>query len=136
ETFVAVHRVEGLDPGCYHYDPHGRVLRQIRFRNLVEEVQYLCLNQDLGGQACAVIFHTADLPKAIARWGDRAYRYMHLDAGHLGQRLNLAAVHLGLGASGIGGFFDDEVNELLGIPPAEAVVYITTIGVPSMRGQA
>ena len=55
---------------------------------------------------------------------------MHLDAGQLGQRLNVAAIALGLGASGIGGFYDDEVNEALGIPEEEAVVYITTLGRP------
>ena len=66
----------------------------------------------------------------FARWGDRAYRYLHLDAGHLGQRLNLAAIYLRLGVSGIAGFFDDHVNDVLGIPPDEAVLYITTIGQP------
>lgn len=52
-----------------------------------------------------------------------------MDAGHLGQRLNLAAIHLRLGVSGIGGFFDDHVNEVLGIPTDEAVLYITTLAV-------
>jgi nitroreductase len=54
-----------------------------------------------------------------------------MDAGHLGQRLNLAAVHLNLGVSGIGGFFDDQVNELLSIPNDEAVLYITVLGRPA-----
>ena len=62
--------------------------------------------------------------------GDRAYRYLHMDAGHLGQRLNLAAIYLDLGVSGIGGFFDNQVNEVLGIPADEAVIYITTLGRP------
>jgi SagB-type dehydrogenase family enzyme len=70
------------------------------------------------------------LKKAVTKQGDRAYRYLHMDAGHLGQRLNLAAIHLGLGVSGIGGFFDDQVNEVLGIPTDEAVLYITTLGRP------
>jgi hypothetical protein len=35
---------------------------------------------------------------------------------------------LGLGASGIAGFFDDQVNDVLGIPNTEAVLYITTLG--------
>lgn len=74
------------------------------------------------------MFHTADLRAAVAECGDRVYRYLHMDAGHLGQRLNLAAIHLGLGVSGIAGFFDDQVNEVLGIPADEAVLYITTLG--------
>ena len=48
-----------------------------------------------------------------------------LDGGAVGGRRE------GLGASGIGGFFDDQVTDLLGIPMEQAVVYITTIGVPA-----
>ncbi|MBE9117897.1 SagB/ThcOx family dehydrogenase [Lusitaniella coriacea LEGE 07157] len=130
ETFVVVLGVTGLEEGCYYYAPKAQELRQIRFKNFRQEVHYLCLGQDLGRDASAVVFHTADLQRAIARYGDRVYRYLHMDAGHLGQRLNLAAIHLDLGVSGIGGFFDDRVNEVLGIPIDEAVIYITTLGRP------
>ena len=80
----------------------------------------------MGRDAAAVVFHTADLKSAITQYGDHVYRYLHMDAGHLGQRLNLAAIHLNLGVSGIGGFFDDLVNEVLGIPVDEAVIYVTS----------
>jgi SagB-type dehydrogenase family enzyme len=133
ETFIAVSGVTGLDDGCYYYAPRAQELRQIRFKNFCQELHYLCLGQDLGRDAAAVLFHTADLRAAVAAYGDRVYRYLHLDAGHLGQRLNLAAIHLGLGVSGIGGFFDDQVNEVLGIPADEAVLYITTLGRPRSR---
>jgi SagB-type dehydrogenase family enzyme len=128
ETFVAVSGVTGLEEGCYYYAPKAQELRQIRFKNFRRELHFLCLGQELGRDAAAVVFHTADLQKAVARYGDRVYRYLHMDAGHLGQRLNLAAIRLNLGASGIGGFFDDQVNEVLGIPQDEAVIYITTLG--------
>lgn len=130
ETFVAISGVTGLDEGCYYYAPKAQELRQIRFKNFRRELHYLCLGQELGRDASVVLFHTADLKKAVAKYGDRAYRYLHLDAGHLGQRLNLAAIYLTLGVSGIGGFFDQQVNEVLGIPPDEAVLYITTLGRP------
>ncbi len=133
ETFVAVSGVEGLEAGCYYYAPKAQELRQIRFKNFRRELHYLCLGQDLGRDAGAIIFHTADLEKAVEKYGDRVYRYLHLDAGHLGQRLNLAAIHLKLGVSGIGGFFDDQVNEVLGIPEDEAVIYITTLGRPKYQ---
>jgi SagB-type dehydrogenase family enzyme len=133
ETFVAVSGVTDLEEGCYYYAPKAQELRQIRFKNFRRELYYLCLGQELGRDASAVVFHTADLKKAVAKVGDRAYRYLHMDAGHLGQRLNLAAIHLDLGVSGIGGFFDNQVNEVLGIPPDEAVLYITTLGRPKQR---
>lgn len=130
ETFIAISGVDGLEEGCYYYAPSAQELRQIRFKNFRRELHRLCLGQDLGRDAAAVIFHTADLEKAVEVYGDRAYRYLHLDSGHLGQRLNLAAIRLGLGVSGIAGFFDDQVNEVLGIPADEAVLYITTLGRP------
>jgi SagB-type dehydrogenase family enzyme len=133
QTFIAVSQVEGLEEGCYYYAPQSQELRQIRFKNFRQELHYLCLGQDLGRDASAVIFQTADLQQAVNCWGDRAYRYLHMDAGHLGQRLNLAAIALDLGVSGIGGFFDDQVNEVLGIPADEAVLYITTLGKPYSR---
>ena len=131
ETFIAVSGVEGLEEGCYYYAPKAQELRQIRFKNFRTELHYLCLGQELGRDAGAVIFHTADLQMAVQKHGDRVYRYLHLDAGHLGQRLNLAAIRLDLGVSGIAGFFDDRVNEVLGIPEDEAVLYITTLGRPA-----
>jgi SagB-type dehydrogenase family enzyme len=130
ETFIAVSGVTDLEEGCYYYAPKAQELRQIRFKNFRSALHMLCLQQNLGRDAAVVLFHTADLKKAVAQYGDRGYRYLHMDAGHLGQRLNLAAVRLGLGVSGIAGFFDDAVNEVLGIPIDEAVLYITTLGRP------
>jgi len=133
QTFIAVSGVIGLEDGCYYYAPQTQELRQIRFKNFRRELHYLCLGQELGRDAAAIVFHTADLEEAVSKYGDRVYRYLHMDAGHLGQRLNLAAIQLDLGASGIGGFFDDQVNEVLGIPSDEAVIYITTLGSPRKR---
>ena len=132
ETFIAVSGVTGLEEGCYYYAPKAQELRQIRFKNFRRELHFLCLGQNLGRDAGAVIFQTADLNEAVARYGDRVYRYLHMDAGHLGQRLNLAAIRLDLGVSGIGGFFDDQVNQVLGIPEEEAVIYLTTLGRPRL----
>ncbi len=129
-TFVAVLAVEGLAAGVYYYAPHSNELRLLKAGCSRDAVQFLCLGQELGGDATVVVFHTADLQRAVKRQGERAYRYLHLDAGMLGERLDLAALSEGLGASGIGGFFDDQVTDLLGIPAEQAVVYITTLGVP------
>ena len=133
ETFVAASNVEALESGCYYYAPQAQELRQIRFNQFHEDLHFLCLGQKLGRDAGAVIFHTANLTAAVKKYGERAYRYLHMDAGHLGQRLNLAATRRNLGVSGIAGFFDDQVNELLSIPAEEAVLYITTVGRKPLR---
>ena len=131
ETFVVVNAVEDLEPGVYYFAPGFIELLKVRQRDVKREIFHLSLGQELARDASAVVIHTADLDAATERYGTRAYRYLHLDAGHIGERLNVAAIKMGLGVSGIGGFFDDEVNELLGIPEKELCVYITCLGRPA-----
>ena len=87
------------------------------------------LEQQIFVNAAAAVVHTADLPRAVQRYGDRAYRLLGLDAGHVGERLNLALLKEGVGVSGCGGYFDDEMNRLLRIPESQAVIYITSLGI-------
>jgi len=142
ETYLIVQKVIGLPAGAYRLAPRGALQNplqgapnRMRLTRLMSgdfrpQTQHFCLGQALARDAAVVVVHVAHLKVALARYGDRAYRYLHLDAGHIGQRLNLAAVHRGLGASGIGGFYDDEVNGLLGLSLDHIVVYVTTLGRP------
>ncbi len=130
KSYLIINNVEGLEPGCYSFVSEQKTLKQIRFKELTEEAHRICLSQDLGRDCSVLLIHTVNLDKAVDIYGERAYRYLHTDAGNIGQRANLAAMKLGLGASGIGGFFDDMVNEVLGISTNDAILYITTLGVP------
>jgi SagB-type dehydrogenase family enzyme len=72
-----------------------------------------------------------DFEKATQIYGDRGYRYVHFEAGAIGQRMYLAAEALGLRATGIGAFFDDEVHKYLSIAPEQGqVVYHFAVGYP------
>ena len=133
-TYLVATRVEGLPPGIYRYDPEAAKLHLRREGNFQNELWNICLGQDLGRNPAAAVIHVADLPACADRYGDRAYRYLHLDAGHLGQRINLAAVSRDTGVSGIGGFFDDEVNTLLEIPERMSTLYITLLGPTASSG--
>jgi len=46
----------------------------------------------------------------------------------IGQRFQLAANALGLGACGIGGFFDDDMAKLLDLPATDLILYPVTLG--------
>ncbi|MEP6963314.1 MAG: nitroreductase family protein, partial [Acidobacteriota bacterium] len=62
---------------------------------------------------------------------DRGYRYVYFEAGAIGQRLYLAAEALGLRATGIGAFFDQEVHRYLSLTPEQGqAVYHFAIGHP------
>jgi len=130
ETYLVIQNVTGLRAGVYHYQPIPHELHLLLEGDFIQKTWHFCLGQELARDAAALLIHTAHLKEALGKHGNRAYRYLHLDAGHLGERVNLAAIRLGLGVSGIGGFYDDEVNALLGLTLEQIVVYITTLGQP------
>jgi SagB-type dehydrogenase family enzyme len=52
-----------------------------------------------------------------------------MDAGHLGQSLYLAATALNLGCCTVGAFFDEEMDQLMGIDGKEEItVYLGVVG--------
>jgi nitroreductase len=72
-----------------------------------------------------------DFHSAVHAHGNRCYRYVHFEAGAIGQRLYLAAEALKLGATGIGAFYDEEVHRYLNLAPEQGqVVYHFAIGHP------
>jgi SagB-type dehydrogenase family enzyme len=127
--YLYVHRVDDLEPGVYRYWPHPGELERIRLGDQRVAAAGLSLGQNLAGNACVAFSMIADLDRAAACHGDRGYRYAHFEAGAIGQRLYLAAEALGLGATGIGAFFDDEVHRYLGLTSGQ-VVYHFAIGYP------
>jgi SagB-type dehydrogenase family enzyme len=106
-------------------------LEQIRSGDQRVAAAGLSLGQDLAGNACVAFSMIADLDRAARSHGDRGYRYVHFEAGAIGHRLYLAAEALGLGATGIGAFFDDEVHHYLNLVSGQRqVVYHFAIGYP------
>ena len=71
------------------------------------------------------------LERAAEIAGDRGYRYVHFEAGAIGHWLYLAAEALGLGATGIGAFYDSKVHDYLKLRPEHGqVVYHFAVGYP------
>jgi SagB-type dehydrogenase family enzyme len=131
QLYLYVHRVDGLQPGVYRLWPEHTELEPIRSGDQRVAAAGLSLGQDLAGNACAAFSMIGDLDRACRAHGDRGYRYVHFEAGAIGHRLYLAAEALGLGATGIGAFYDDEVHRYLNLTPQQGqVVYHFAIGYP------
>jgi len=87
--------------------------------------QLMCID------APAVLIWTGVFERSKWKYGQRAYRYVYLEAGHVAQNLAAAATSVGLGSCQIGAFFDDEINNVLGIDGVEeSVLYLSVAGHP------
>jgi SagB-type dehydrogenase family enzyme len=131
QVYLYAHRIDGLEPAVYRHWPHDAELEPIRRGDQRVAAAGLSLGQDLAGNACVAFSMIGDLDRAVALHGDRGYRYVHFEAGGIGQRLYLAAEAYGLAATGIGAFYDEEVHRYLDLKPKQGqVVYHFAIGYP------
>lgn len=112
--YLHVHRIRGLEPGVYRWHTAEHRLEQLHRGNVERVAAYLSLEQQLAGNACFAISMIADLEAAAHLFGNRGYRYVHFEAGAIGQRLYVGAEALGWNSTGIGAFYDDEVHRYLG----------------------
>jgi SagB-type dehydrogenase family enzyme len=129
ETYVVVNDVHALEPGIYHYFPLQHSLEVLRKGDYSNAVAHAALDQRMAKNAGAVLIWTAVLERCTWKYRQRAFRYIYLDAGHIGQNVALAAEGMGLGACAIGALYDDEVNELVGADgEEETAVYMTCVG--------
>lgn len=131
QLYLYVHRVTDLPPGVYRYWPAQHELEMIRQGDQRLVAAALSLGQNLAGNACVAFSMIGDFESAANIHGDRGVRYVHFEAGAIGQRMYLAAEALGLRATGIGAFFDNEVHRYLNLAPEQGqVVYHFAIGYP------
>lgn len=129
EIYAVVHRVEGLEPGVYHYAVREHALELVRAGDLRQDLTLTCLDQEHVYTAAVVFVLSAIFQREEWKYQGRAYRYILMEAGHIGQNIYLAATGLGLGACAIGAFYDDRLDALLGIDGEEEVsLYVLTVG--------
>ena len=88
-----------------------------------------CANQNHVHTSAVTFIWVAILERMKLRYGQRGYRYLHLDAGHICQNLYLAAEVIHCGVCAVCAFDDDAMNAALGLDGEEQfAVYLGTLG--------
>jgi SagB-type dehydrogenase family enzyme len=130
ETYLLLNRVEGIQPGLYRFLATRHALVQVKITpSIATELTYACFNQRTVFYCAAAFFWTAVTERMIWRYGQRGYRYLHLDAGHVCQNLYLAAEAVDCGVCAIAAFDDDMLNSALDIDgQAVFAIYVATVG--------
>ena len=132
ETYIFVQRVEGLEPGLYHYLPldHKLELRKdaadfgVHYEQVLNEA---LLDHNFG--AAATFLWTAFPYRSERAYAFEAYRLILLDAGHVCQNLYLACEAIGAGTCAVGAYDQERSDRLLDVDGSEEfVVYAAPVG--------
>lgn len=136
ETYLFVNHVDGLQKGIYHYLPREHQLEIWEEREDFEEelTQALC-GQHFASQAPVLFVWSAIPYRTEWRYGQKAAKYILLDAGHVCENLYLACEAIGCGTCALGAYDQDGLDELLGFAPGpsgeieyECAVYAAPVG--------
>ena len=112
ELFVVLNKVHHMPVGLYH---NGKLLKN---EDLSQRAGYLCLEQySLGTQGAMTFFLLSSA---------KNYQALYQKAGIIGQRLYAVTSYLDIGCSGIGAYYDDEVNAF--VEHEGMVLYALAIG--------
>jgi len=111
-VYVVVNRVLDMPLGLYKDGEY------LAYGDFARKAGYLCLEQYSLSQQGAVAFFLTSKAKN--------YQALYQKAGIIGQRLYVASQYMQIGCSGIGAYYDDEVNEFVGND--EMVLYALAIG--------
>jgi thiopeptide-type bacteriocin biosynthesis protein len=130
------HDVTGLTRGTYLYDAEQHTLGRLSTRDLSAELLETSPFLDpresppIDAARCPLwILMVVDLTYQRQRYGLRSYRLVLVEAGHLAQNLSLTATWLGLSCIGIGGFYDDAVNQAVSVDGLNSsVLYVYLAG--------
>lgn len=121
--------VETLEKGLYFYNAHKHTLERIKnedYRNDLVDATHL--SSVFETASCCIVLKCI-MNRMNFKYGERAYRFALLEAGHIAQNLILGATSLGLASLPVGGFIDDRVNSILKIDGCEEfAIYLIAIG--------
>ena len=135
EVYVLCRAIEGLPDGIHHYDVIGHGLQQMMAGDPFPQLESMLYTYSFIEHANVVIALAAHFKRTQKKYGPRGYRYILLEAGHVGQNLCLMAAELGLASLCMGGYIDSSLNALIRLDPLqEGVVYTLAFGMQDAPG--
>ncbi|MDI6869475.1 MAG: SagB/ThcOx family dehydrogenase [Coprothermobacterota bacterium] len=115
--------------GWGHYNPEKHVLEILGKEDKRQDLARASFNQSWIAEAPGVFVIVGFVERTAKKYGERAERYVILEAGHACQNLLLQAVALGLGGTSVGAFSDEEIKKILGVDAL--LLYVVPVGYPA-----
>ncbi len=130
EIYLSAQAIDGVPTGIYHYHAIDHVLESLNPGDHSQRLYTLTFNERHVERSAVIFLITGCYERLRWKYGERAYRFMCIDTGFLGENLYLVTEALGLSACAISGFAQDGVEELLGIDGKEEIaLMLLTVGV-------
>lgn len=113
EVYPIILNAKGLKIGVYHYYLKMHALEELFISPTVKPEVLKNFEAPWMKRAGMIIATSAVFYRNQIKYGERGYRHVLTEVGHLCQNLYLLCPAFGLGSCNSGGFVDDELNKLI-----------------------
>ena len=133
ETFLAVQRVEGLEPGLYRYLPTQHDLLVVREDATIgTALRQACYDNPVVADAALVFIWAAVPERTEWKYGCIAHKMVAIEAGHVCQNLYLASESVGVGTCAMLGYHQPAMDALIGADGEDLfTIYLGAVGKPA-----
>ena len=130
ELYLVAGLTTDILPGVYRYSSEQHSLILIKESDQRRALSGAALNQECIAAAPACFVITGVYRRTAKKYGERARRYVQLEAGHASENILLQAVALKLGTVVVGAFDDQEVQRVLALPAEHEPLLVIPVGFP------
>ena len=118
-----------ISMGYYEYDPGRDALLIHEDEPDMEQIKFCFNNEEMIDDTIQIII-SADVDSVAYKYGNRAYRFCLIEAGHVAQNITIAATEMYLGTCEMGGLLDQSIQNEIPILPNEIPLLGMVVGCP------
>jgi len=122
---------KGLKPGLFHYNVKEHCLETLWDKKFAKEDLDKIATYEFVKDASLIIFLTSVFWRNQNKYGQRGYRFILQESGHIGQNIYLISEALDLKCCALGGFriSDGQIEKILDVDGVtESLIYTAVIG--------
>ena len=131
ELVLVAGQIDGLRPGCYRHLVSEHALLALAEGDRRAALAAATRGQPWVAEAPLLLAVAADPTRTAARYGERAGRYVAMEAGAAVQNVYLQCSARGWATTLVGAFDDASVRAALGLVADEVVLALMPVGVPA-----
>ncbi|KAB2330055.1 SagB/ThcOx family dehydrogenase [Bacillus mesophilum] len=136
ELYLYLKDIEGLEEGLYKYHGDDHLIQRLKGKSALEQLEELSpitnleLEYPFSFKSTKILtFMVANYQWVFAKYGLLSKRLATIEAGHIGQNIQLAATILQKKSLPMCGFYEDKVEEFLEIDHRECrCIYMVALG--------
>jgi SagB-type dehydrogenase family enzyme len=131
DIYLIALNIENLENGIYLYLPVDNSL--VSINNTISKEQIFS-SFDSSSEviqirnASFIIVITGKIWKLIRKYGNRGLKFMFIEAGEISQNIHLSAQSMGVGTVDTAGYYDNEIEKIVGIDGINEFIMHSIIG--------